>query len=73
MLWPGRLCSSKRRLLYFDVPGAELLRRLAARHPETYADALTVSDRDVRDFEARFDPPCGEGEERIPPVVTPAG
>lgn len=33
------------------------------RNRERRANALTVSERDARGSEARFDPPCGNGEE----------
>jgi predicted kinase len=73
--WKRRIeaAGARWRMLYFDVPRVELLRRLAARNEETHANALTVTERDLSDFEARFDPPYGEGEEQIPPGATPAG
>ncbi|MEV4282125.1 AAA family ATPase [Actinoplanes xinjiangensis] len=57
------------RLLYFPVPRAELLRRLAARNTETHANALLVTPEALDEFYARFDPPAGEGEEIILPYA----
>lgn len=49
------------RLVYFDVPRRELLRRLAERNLREDADALTVTPEALEDFYARFEPP-GEDE-----------
>ncbi|MFB9627095.1 AAA family ATPase [Nonomuraea helvata] len=49
------------RLVYFDVPRRELLRRLAERNLREDADALTVTPEALNDFYARFEPP-GEDE-----------
>lgn len=55
------------RLLYFPVPRAELLRRLAERNVRGDANALVVTSEALDDFFARFEPPAGEGEEVITP------
>ncbi|MBG0831617.1 AAA family ATPase [Planomonospora sp. ID67723] len=49
------------RLLYFDIPRRELLRRLAERNRRQDANALAVSPQALEDFCARFEPP-GEDE-----------
>ncbi|MEV4398300.1 ATP-binding protein [Nonomuraea sp. NPDC049607] len=49
------------RLVYFDVPRRELLRRLVERNLREDADALTVTSEALNDFYARFEPP-GEDE-----------
>ncbi|MFC3986645.1 AAA family ATPase [Streptosporangium jomthongense] len=49
------------RLLYFDVPRQELLRRLAERNLRDDANALAVSPGALEDFYTRFEPP-GEDE-----------
>ncbi|MFF0578065.1 AAA family ATPase [Streptosporangium saharense] len=49
------------RLVYFDVPHRELLRRLAERNLREDADALMVTPEALEDFYARFEPP-GEDE-----------
>ena len=51
------------RLIYFDVGRDELLRRLAERNGRADANALKVTPEALQDFIARFEPPCGEGEE----------
>lgn len=55
------------RLLYFPVPRAELLRRLAERNRRADANALAVTPEALDDFIARLEPPSGEGEEAIGP------
>jgi predicted kinase len=55
------------RMLYFRVPRAELLRRLARRNEQDPANALRVTEADLDDFYARFEEPTAEGEELIQP------
>lgn len=53
------------RLVYFDVDRKELLRRLADRNRRADANALLVTPEALDDFIARFEAPCGEGEEPV--------
>jgi predicted kinase len=53
------------RLIYLKVDRAELLRRLAERNVRQDANALTVTPEMLDRFAARFEEPCGEGEEIV--------
>ncbi|MEY9860232.1 putative kinase [Catenulispora sp. GAS73] len=53
------------RLIYLKVDRAELLRRLAERNVRQDANALTVTPEMLDQFAARFEEPCGEGEEVV--------
>ncbi|MEU4229579.1 ATP-binding protein [Nonomuraea sp. NPDC026600] len=55
------------RLLYFDLPRHELLRRLAERNLRDDADALTVTPETLNDFYARFEPPGEDERAEAPP------
>ncbi|MFD9506615.1 AAA family ATPase [Streptomyces mirabilis] len=57
----------RRRLLYFPVGRAELLRRLDERNGREDGNALAVTESALDDFYARFEPPQDEGEEIIEP------
>ncbi|MDQ1293270.1 MAG: hypothetical protein QG608_1151 [Actinomycetota bacterium] len=65
--WKARIeaCGGRWRLLYFPVPREVLLERLRARNECDDANALTVTPEALDDFFARFDVPCGEGEEVV--------
>jgi predicted kinase len=58
--WTGlvRAVGGRSRLVYLPVPRAELLRRLAERNRRDDASALTVTERALDDFLARFEPPA---------------
>lgn len=55
------------RLLYFDLPRDELLRRLAERNVRDDANALTVTPQALEDFYARFEPPDQDEGAEAPP------
>jgi predicted kinase len=55
------------RLLYFPADRHELLRRLTERNRGHDANALTVTDRMLDEFIARFEAPSNEGEEIVQP------
>lgn len=58
------------RLVYFNVPAAELRRRVALRRSRGDADAFPVTDDLLDFFIATFEVPDGEGEEVVhPPEV----
>jgi len=57
------------RLVYFDVPPAELRRRLHARRARDDADAFPVSEELLDCFLAGFEVPRGEGEEVVRPAA----
>lgn len=50
------------RLVYFKADRAVLLDRLNARNLRDEVNALTVTERALDDFIARFEEPSGEGE-----------
>ncbi|WP_307827801.1 AAA family ATPase [Planomonospora sp. ID82291] len=55
------------RLLYFDLPRCELLRRLTERNLRDDANALTVTPEALEDFYARFEPPGPDEGAEAPP------